>query len=288
MGSIFHGCDRAQSPLPPSVMDTRGNGIFNRENAYNHVITQLSFGPRIPGSDGQKKFINWADNLLVSYGWATRTQVAQINGIEINNLIATRGNGLPRVLLGTHFDTRAKASRDKVPDKQEQPVPGANDGASGVAILLELARVLPNDNHGTITLAFFDAEDQGGIEELPWIIGSNYYTNNLSETIDQAIIIDMVGDENLVIYQEQNSDINITQSIWGRAKELGYEANFNPSLAYNILDDHIPFIEADIPSVLIIDMEYPYWHTTEDTIDHVSAASLSIVGNTLLSWLTSQ
>jgi glutaminyl-peptide cyclotransferase len=98
----------------------------------------------------------------------------------------------------------------------------------------------------------------------------------------------MVGDENLVIYQEQNSDINITQSIWGRAKELGYEANFNPSLAYNILDDHIPFIEADIPSVLIIDMEYPYWHTTEDTIDHVSAASLSIVGNTLLSWLTSQ
>jgi glutaminyl-peptide cyclotransferase len=269
MGSIFPGCDRAQSPLPPSVMDTRGNGIFNRENAYNHVITQLSFGPRIPGSDGQKKFINWADNLLVSYGWATRTQVAQINGIEINNLIATRGNGLPRVLLGTHFDTRAKASRDKVPDKQEQPVPGANDGASGVAILLELARVLP-------------------IEELTWIIGSNYSTNNLSETIDQAIIIDMVGDENLVIYQEQNSDINITQSIWGRAKELGYEANFNPSLAYNILDDHIPFIEADIPSVLIIDMEYPYWHTTEDTIDHVSAASLSIVGNTLLSWLTSQ
>jgi glutaminyl-peptide cyclotransferase len=95
----------------------------------------------------------------------------------------------------------------------------------------------------------------------------------------------MVGDEDLGIYQEQNSDPELTHSIWDTAKKLGYESGFIPSVKYNILDDHTPFINAGIPSVEIIDLDYPFWHTTDDTIEHVSPASLSMVGNTLLTWL---
>jgi glutaminyl-peptide cyclotransferase len=286
IAALLGGC--ASKPSPTAAVPTivTGDGIFNGDTAYAHIKTQLSFGPRTPGSQGHELFVVWLEDLLTQYGWAVKTQSANVYGMDIQNIIATRGDGSPKILLGAHYDTRLEANKDGDPDNQGKPVPGANDGASGVAVLLEFARALPTEYHGSITLAFFDAEDQGGIHDLPWIIGSSYYVSSLGEKPDVAVIVDMVGDENLAIYQEQNSDPELTQSIWDTAIKLGYGSSFIPEVKFNILDDHTPFVNAGIPSVEIIDLDYPYWHTTQDTIEHVSPTSLSMVGTTLLAWLT--
>jgi Zn-dependent M28 family amino/carboxypeptidase len=163
-------------------------------------------------------------------------------------------------------------------------MPGANDGASGVAVLLEMARVLPPETED-IWLVFFDAEDSGGIENWDWLLGSRAFAASLQTNPDAVIILDMIGDADLNIYQERNSDTALTESIWKTAAKLGYDDVFIPQSKYRMLDDHTPFLEKGIPAVDIIDFDYPYWHTTADTPDKVSAQSLEIVGTTMLAWL---
>jgi Zn-dependent M28 family amino/carboxypeptidase len=168
---------------------------------------------------------------------------------------------------------------------QSSPVPGANDGASGVAVLLELARTLPPLDDQQIWLVFFDLEDQGRINGWEWIIGSRAFVQNLSEKPDRVVILDMIGDADLQIYREWGSDPTITDAIWETASRLGYGDAFVNEVKYSILDDHVPFIDAGIPAVDIIDFDYPYWHTLEDTADKVSPRSLEIIGLTITAWL---
>jgi Zn-dependent M28 family amino/carboxypeptidase len=201
-------------------------------------------------------------------------------------VIAKRGRGSPWIIIGAHFDTRIYADQDPDPQKRALPVPGANDGASGVAVLLELARVLPPDLPGEIWLVFFDAEDNGSIPGRDWAMGSRAFVEGALEgQPDAVVIVDMVGDTDLNIYLEKNSDQTLMQEIWEVAEGLGYSDYFIPSYKYRIIDDHIPFLEANIPAVDIIDFDYPYWHTTSDTLDKVSAKSLQIVGDVVLTWL---
>ena len=177
------------------------------------------------------------------------------------------------------------ADQDPDPRLRTQPVPGANDGASGVAVLLELARTLPVDLPVQIWLVFFDAEDNGDIQGWDWIMGSSAFVASLEAKPDAAIIIDMIGDADLNLPIEQNSTPELVQQIWQTAKDLGYESVFLNQPGYSMLDDHTPFLQAGIPAVDIIDFDYPYWHTTQDTPDKVSAQSLEIIGNTLTQWL---
>jgi len=156
-----------------------------------------------------------------------------------------------------------------------------------VAVLLELARILPNNLDKTIWLVFFDAEDNGNIPGYDWIMGSRVFVQSLENKPDEAIIIDMIGDANLNIYQELNSDQTLTDTIWKVANNLGYD-QFIPIPKYRILDDHIPFIEAGIPAIDIIDFDYPYWHTTQDTLDKVSVQSLEAIGETLRTYILDQ
>jgi Zn-dependent M28 family amino/carboxypeptidase len=165
------------------------------------------------------------------------------------------------------------------------PVPGANDGASGVAVLLELARILPPVNNNQMWLVFFDAEDQGHIDNFEWIMGSRVFVQELKQKPSRAVIIDMIGDADLQIFREHNSDIEMTDQLWRTADELGFSSYFIDEEKYNILDDHIPFIEVGIPAVDIIDFDYPWWHTLSDTADKVTPQSLEIVGKTLIKWL---
>jgi len=186
-----------------------------------------------------------------------------------------------------HYDSRLVADNDPDRNNHLLPVPGANDGASGVAILLELSKVIPEDSI-PIGLVFFDAEDNGRIPGWDWILGSRAFVANLKYKPRAVVLVDMVGDSNLDIYMEMNSDPELNRQIWEVARALGYEKSFIPEYKHRIIDDHVPFIEAGIPAIDIIDIDYPYWHTTLDTVDKVSPESLNQVGNTLLQWILAQ
>jgi len=261
--------------------------IFDSKRAYADVQTQVAFGPRIPGSDAHAKILAWMRTELESAGWQVEIQQSEAMGHPIQNLVARRSAVAPQIILGAHYDSRLRANRDPNPANQTQPVPGANDGASGVAVLLELARTLPKDSI-PVELVFLDAEDNGEIPGWDWILGSTAFVQNMKTKPQAMILVDMIGGANPKFYMEGNSDAKIRASIWATASKLGFQDSFIPQVKYNILDDHIPFVKAGIPSVDIIDIDYPYWHTLADTPEHVSADSLKMVGNVLLEWLGKQ
>ena len=257
---------------------------FNADRAYQDVEYQLSLGPRIPGTSGHEQILDWMESELEAENWQVEKQELRINGKKVINLIASRGVGT-YILLGAHYDTRILADHDPEPSLRDDPVPGANDGASGVAVLMELARTLPENLPVAIKLVFFDAEDNGGIDDWDWILGSRAFVRELVDKPSAAIIVDMIGDADLEVYYERNSDIDLMEQIWQQAKNLGYENIFIPEYKHSMLDDHTPFIEAGIPAVDLIDFDYPYWHTTSDTLDKVSPESLKSIGDTLTAWL---
>jgi len=208
-------------------------GTFQADRAFEDLERQVRFGPRIPGSPGHAKTIEW---------------------LQV---------GTP-LILGAHFDTRPIAERD--PIDPEQPVPGANDGASGVAVLLELARVLDLDRIDVpVWLVFFDAEDSGGLEGWDWALGSRFFLESLAFPVQAAVIIDMVGDHELELYFEGNSSPDLRSDIWETGMALGFPG-FIPEVRHFILDDHTPFLQKGIPAVDIIDFDYPYWHTSQDDL----------------------
>jgi glutaminyl-peptide cyclotransferase len=217
-------------------------------------------------------------------GWIVELQESEAMGQPIRNIIARRSDLPAEIILGAHYDTRLFADADPDPAQRTEPVPGGNDGASGVAVLLEMARTLPDDGL-PVWLVFFDAEDNGRIEGWDWILGSRAFVSQNTLSPQAVVIVDMIGDADLQIYMETNSDPALRAEIWQAAADLGYGHVFIPRSKYSMLDDHTPFLEAGLPAVDIIDFDYPYWHTVADTADKVSAESLQIVGETLQLWI---
>ena len=278
--SVLLGC----AGFPLNQLEVAEQEDFDGERAYQDVLTQLEFGPRIPGTEGHQRTVDWLVQELTVNDWEVEIQELEYRGKPIRNVIASRGAG-EYIVLGAHYDTRIFADQDPNPENRDQPVPGANDGASGVAVLVELARILPADLPIEVQLVFFDAEDNGGIEDWDWILGSSAYVDQLVRPPQAAIIVDMIGDADLDIYYERNSDLRLMEQIWESANTLGYSGIFIPEYKHSMLDDHTPFIQADIPAVDIIDFDYPSWHTLEDTADKVTSESLNAVGSTLLFWI---
>ena len=260
---------------------------FEGQRAYEDIKTQVDFGPRIPGTAGHARVKEWIQQELAEAGWQVEVQESQALGHPIENIVARRGEAAPQIIIGAHYDTRMFADNDPDPAQHTRTGPGANDGASGVAVLLELARSLPAETVPT-WLVFFDAEDNGRIEGWNWILGSREFVRNNPIRPRAVIIVDMIGDADLNIYKEGNSDPALTDAIWNVAKELGYESKFIPEYKHSMIDDHMPFIEAGIPAVDIIDVDYPYWHTLQDNPDKVSPESLEAVGKTLRAWIMQQ
>lgn len=263
-------------------------GEFDGERALGDVQAQVALGPRIPDTEGHARVRQLISEELVLAGWDVQIQRTSRLGHPLFNIIGTADGKQGKILLGAHYDTRIYADQDPLLENRMEPVPGANDGASGVAVLLELARVLPEDMRGNVTLVFFDGEDNGGIEGWDWILGSQAFAEAVDPEPEAAVIVDMIGDRDLQIYQEKTSTAWLTDEIWKSAAELGYDQVFIPQSKYSIVDDHTPFLRAGIPAVDIIDFDYPYWHTTDDTLDKVSSDSLQIVGDTLLYWLANR
>ncbi len=261
---------------------------FNGQSALLLVEEQMAFGPRIPGSEASRKTALWIVEQLEAIGWETEIQHFSYRGIPLMNIIARSegANESKPILLGAHYDTRPFADRDLI--NPEAPVPGANDGASGVAVLIELAHVLDRDRlRQPVWLVFFDAEDSGNIDGWDWIVGSSFFADNLTQDLEAAVIVDMVGDRDLQLFIEKNSDPDLVHEIWELAGQLGYSAFINTP-KYAMIDDHSPFLRIGVPAIVIIDFDYPYYHTISDTIDKVSADSLEQVGRTLEHWLENQ
>ncbi len=205
----------------------------------------------------------------------------------VNISVKTRGSNISPVLIGAHWDSRPWADMDPDPARRREPVPGANDGASGTAVLLELARVLATGDKSSLApaiLVFFDGEDSG-LHPDEMFLGSRHFARGAGDrACSGAVIIDMVGDRELKIGREPYS----------RQRAAGWEERVfkaahagNPAIFPNwngpwMLDDHIPLLDAGIPSALLIDFDYAYWHTSADTPDKCAPGSLEAVGRALL------
>lgn len=269
----------------PACSKQNEESLFSGEQALQHIQALLDFGARIPGSTGREKAAAYIETTLQSNDWEVEMQDFEFADVPLQNIIAKKGNGENIIILGTHYDTRAVSDQEDDLEKQAEPVPGANDGSSGTAVLLELSRVLTIPQNAQVWLVFFDGEDQGHLNDWNWSIGADYFVYHLQTVPDKVVIIDMIGDEDLNIYQEKNSNEDLVSEIWNTAADLDYQSYFIPQYKYTMIDDHLPFVNAEYSAALVIDFDYPYWHTTNDTLEHVSSQSLQIVGDVILKWV---
>jgi len=263
---------------------TQDNLIPDSDAITSHIKAQINFGPRIPGTQGSLHTAEYIKNQLLGYGWNVMFQEFQFEGVLIRNIIARNSDSRPKTIFGAHYDTRRYSDQEEADSMKKIPVPGANDGASGTALLIELGKILSNSTE-SYWLVFFDGEDQGYIEDWEWSVGAGYFAQHLEQNPDQVIIVDMIGDKDLNIFIEKNSDSDLCQAIWESSSQLKYQKYFIPEEKYAMIDDHLPFLEMGIPACLLIDFDYPYWHTNGDTLDKVSGINISIVGEVLLNWI---
>jgi glutaminyl-peptide cyclotransferase len=265
---------------------------FSGSQALLNVGRQMEFGPRTAGTENSEAMRAWLIEELGQLGWQVYIQPYELTvpGVQASNIIAVRGNG-PTALLGTGYDTRIYADQDPNPERRTEPVPGANGGASGAAVLLELARTLDVESSGhEICLVFFDAESNGGIPGWEWRMGSRHFVSRLDalprcSQPQFAVMVDLVGTMDQQIYQDPLGNPSLVAAIWGVAAELGYSQWIIGEPGEAWLADVQPFSEAGIPAVNLADLNYPHHHTLSDTLDKVSADSLQRIGRTLEIWL---
>src|SRR5919205_836684 len=212
-----------QTAASPAVIVAPGGtaASFDGKRAFEDLRAQMRWVPRDTGTEGWKQTGDYIIAQLRAAGWPVEEQHFTVKGIVARNIIARRGQG-PSIIIGAHYDSRRRADHDPDPAKRQQPVPAANDGGSGVAVLLELARVLHPEllNH-EISLAFFDAEDDGDLDGWNWGEGSRYMAEHLTVRPVAVVVLDMIGDADLRIPYEQNSTPSLRESIWSTAAALG-------------------------------------------------------------------
>lgn len=301
---LLTGCDRPKQSepkqAPQQILPVAADiPTFDADQAFRFLKAQVDFGPRNPNSSGHRECLAFLQNEMTEYADAVNLQEFSevstkgdryllTNIISSFNLQATK-----RILLTAHWDTRPWADQDPNRANHDKPILGANDGASGVAVLLEIARHLKESPSSIgVDIVFFDGEDFGvsGVQQS-YCKGSQYFSRNKPQGFHPlfAINLDMIGDGSLQIYREQYSEKfapDIVKLIFTTARELGL-SQFVDAQGEAIYDDHYPLNEAGIRAVDLIDFNYPdesnkYWHTMSDTPDKCSKESLEAVGKLLL------
>ena len=280
---------------------------FNSSRAYSYVLEQCEFGARYPGSEGHQKCKDFLFNELSKYCDETildmhiikdplalnNSNSNMLDSVKVYNIFGRiNPDKDKRILLIAHWDTRRFADKDPNIKNHKEPVLGANDGASGVAVILTLLNHFNKNNINNIGIdvLFADAEDMGLYGDADtWAIGSKLFSRNYPNPLPEfAICVDMVADKDLEIKMERYSyqmAPNLMNHIWNLSYMMGYDA-FKWELGPAIIDDHLSFsTETKIPSINLIDLDYDHWHTTHDTPYNISQYSLEIVGNVLMSFL---
>jgi len=284
---------------------------FNADSAYNFCAAQCDFGPRTMNSEAHEQCAQWITRKFTQYGYQVELQKADLKGydgttLKSTNIIATASEGSPRLLVCAHWDSRPWADNDPDEANWHQPVMAANDGASGVAVMLELARLLQqNDStHVAVDFICFDAEDWGvpqwsdESDSDSWALGAQHWAANCQRATAQhysyAILLDMVGGQGAKFYREAFSmqyARSIVEKVWQAASAAGYGSFFPHQDGGYVTDDHIPVNEkAGIPCIDIInhypDCEQssfgPTWHTVNDDMQHIDKNTLEAVGQTLV------
>lgn len=266
---------------------------FDQNRAFAYLEKQCEFGYRHPGTEGHAACLNFLVETFKKTGARVQKQPFSHwdpfnkRSVTATNVIASFGAQRDRIILCAHWDTRPVADHDPNPANRNKPVPGANDGASGVAVLLEIANILAkNPPPIGIDLVLFDAEDSGTDGTTgSWCKGSAHFAQNLPVPFPRyAILIDMIGDRDLEIKEEGYSKQyapQLVDMVWSKAESLGLPAFKRGVIGY-VVDDHLELLKVGIPAIDLIDFEYPYWHTIEDTPDKCSAESLNQVGKLLV------
>ena len=277
---------------------------FNKTEAFTYLTTQTDFGPRNPGSSGYQRCLEYFERELKSRADTVILQRFSYKTYKgepyIGTNVIARFNLLlsDRILLTAHWDSRPWADQDPDKANHSKPMIAANDGASGVAVLLELARIFKQSPPPQgIDIVLYDAEDVGQSGDAEsFAQGSQYFAKHLPPgRFRYAINLDMIGDKNLEIKREANSDAyapNVMDIVFSTARLLGI-TQFSDEKIGGIYDDHMPLNNANVPAIDLIDFDYPddsnrYWHTMQDTPDKCSPESLDAVGTVLLNVLYGQ
>ncbi len=269
---------------------------FDGGRAMSYLKRQVSFGPRVPGSEASKNcrnyFYNFFDSLQVSYdsnSFSFKDPYSNNNIPLVNILVTMPGKEATskKIILVAHYDSRPRTDFTESAEKKNSPIEGANDGASGVAVLMELA-VLLNKNKPDVAveLLFVDGEDWGKSGDSDYyLLGSKEFAKTINaDNYYFGIVLDMIGDKDQQVYREEYSERfarEINDIVWEAAARLSVNT-FHNSVKYAVQDDHLPLNIAGVRTIDLIDFDYPYWHTEFDTADKCSAESLENIGKVLL------
>ncbi len=308
--SCFSGCGNPEPPVvPPPPVEVK-TPAFDREKAYDYVAKQVSFGPRVPETPAHDSCAEWIKSTFEAAGWTTQFQIATVVGfdgelMDIKNIIASLNPTLKnRVLLCAHWDTRRVADQDT--SRKDEPILGADDGGSGVGVLLALAEAIQQQSIDLgIDIVLFDAEDQGEsstattpFRRETWCIGSQHWSRNMHEMAQKpymGILLDMVGSKGARFPREGVSmrhAAGVVNQVWGQALQLGYSDLFVNEEFGDLVDDHL-FINdiARIPTIDIINLPTNpganssfghYWHTHKDNMSVIDKHTLGAVGDVLV------
>ena len=318
-GMLLASCNSAKKTSGSTESDTVAlvGPTFHADSAYQFAAKQCEFGERTMNSKAHSLCGEWIAEKFRQFGMAVETQDADLKGwdgtvLHSRNIIARfRPEQTTRILLCAHWDSRPWADNDPDEDNWHKPVMAANDGASGVAVMLEVARALQSDTTLRVGVDFvcFDAEDWGTPRwaDVPddadsWALGAQHWATNLPEgyTARYGILLDMVGGEGSKFYQEAVSKqyaADVVNKVWRTAAQIGYGSFFPMRDGAMITDDHVPVNErAGIPCIDIIPyfpdcMQSsfgPTWHTVNDTMEHIDRNVMKAVGQTLIQVIYSE
>lgn len=314
--AIATACSAGSSTTQEATTTPQSNQLpqvqFMADSAYKYIQAQLDFGPRVPGTKAHNRCADYLVETLHSYGADTvlqqKTTVEAFNGdkLPINNIMARYNVSAPkRLLLVAHWDTRPWADAETDASKHSKPIPGANDGGSGVAVLLEIARNLGlNAPSVGVDMLFTDAEDYGntGGDDNSWCLGTQYWVENMPYTPATmpvlGILLDIVGGIDAKFYREYFSEYyapQVNDIIWAEAASAGFGNKFPNERRGAVTDDHVYINQAGIPCIDIIECANPAtgsfpptWHTLDDDINSIDRNSLKAVGQVVMNTIYKQ
>jgi len=307
--SMFTSCRTDNKPAvdpTPVKITKRKVPKFNQDNAYTSIEKQVAFGHRYPGTPAHKELIAYITTEMEKYADKVEHQDFKVDFLDEKNVAATNiiatfnPRASKRVLLGAHFDTRKIAEKDDDPKKQDQPILGADDGGSGVGVLIEIARLIKENGIDIgVDFIFFDAEDNG-LDGEGWCLGSEHWAKNphiANYKADFGILVDLVGAKNAEFGKEEVSmqvASSLMNKVWDLAKKMGYSNYFIDMNPGSVNDDHVNVIRhRKIPMIDIINMSQQndragfghYHHTHLDNMDIIDKNTLRAVGKVVTATL---